>query len=84
MGMVLQLSLCSSYFWYLNSTFLWPSVDSFYADLKGLDKISFEFELGKPFKPFEQLMGVLPVASMENVPLAFRVCDLHAISDCWR
>lgn len=43
------------------------------ADLKGLEKISFDFELGKPFKPFEQLMGVLPVASMENVPIAYRV-----------
>ena len=34
-----------------------------YLDLRGVDKMSFKFELGKPFKPFEQLMGVLPVAS---------------------
>lgn len=42
-------------------------------DIKGLEKIIFEFELGKPFKPFEQLMGVLPVASMDNIPVAYRV-----------
>ena len=51
-----------------------------HADLKGLEKISFHFELGKPFKPFEQLMGVLPVASMENVPLAYQVCHPRTVS----
>lgn len=35
--------------------------------------MSFEFELGKPFRPYEQLMGVLPVASMEHIPVAYRV-----------
>ncbi|KAG6849592.1 hypothetical protein H0H93_007114 [Arthromyces matolae] len=29
------------------------------SDLRGVDKLSFEFELGKPFRPFEQLMGDL-------------------------
>ena len=38
------------------------------ADLKGVDKMSFNFELGKPFRPFEQLMGVLPEASKELIP----------------
>lgn len=33
----------------------------------------FEFELGKPFRPFEQLMGVLPLASRELIPLAYQV-----------
>ncbi|PPQ66718.1 hypothetical protein CVT24_008819 [Panaeolus cyanescens] len=42
------------------------------SDLRGVDKMSFDFELGTPFKPFEQLMGVLPVASMEHIPLAYR------------
>lgn len=35
--------------------------------------MSFEFELGKPFRPFEQLMGVLPAASKDLIPLAYQV-----------
>ena len=31
------------------------------------------FKLGKPFKPFEQLMGVLPDRSKEIVPEAYHV-----------
>ena len=35
--------------------------------------MTFQFELGKPFRPFEQLMGVLPEASKELVPPPYRV-----------
>ena len=35
--------------------------------------MSFDFQLGTPFKPYEQLMGVLPVASMDQIPLAYQV-----------
>jgi 5'-3' exoribonuclease 1 len=35
--------------------------------------MSFNFELGRPFRPFEQLMGVLPAASKELIPAAYRV-----------
>lgn len=35
--------------------------------------MTFNFELGKPFRPFEQLMGVLPEASKELIPMAYRV-----------
>lgn len=42
------------------------------VDLFEVDKLSFNFELGKPFRPFEQLMGVLPEASKDLIPLAFR------------
>ncbi|KAJ8079506.1 exonuclease II Exo2 [Marasmius tenuissimus] len=41
------------------------------SDLKGVSEMKFEFELGRPFKPFEQLMGVLPAASKEHVPQAY-------------
>ncbi|KAG7094057.1 hypothetical protein E1B28_007676 [Marasmius oreades] len=41
------------------------------SDLKGVADMSFEFDLGKPFKPFEQLMGVLPAASKDHVPQAY-------------
>lgn len=34
--------------------------------------MQFSFELGKPFKPFEQLMGVLPDLSSQHIPAAFR------------
>lgn len=33
----------------------------------------FNFDIGKPFQPFEQLMGVLPEASKELIPVAYRV-----------
>ncbi|KAI0091131.1 exonuclease II [Irpex rosettiformis] len=42
------------------------------SDLKNIDKMTFHFELGKPFRPFEQLMGVLPAASKELIPLAYQ------------
>lgn len=45
----------------------------FFSDLKGVDKMTFHFDLGTPFRPFEQLMGVLPEASKELIPPAYRV-----------
>ncbi|KAH0584878.1 hypothetical protein H2248_008156 [Termitomyces sp. 'cryptogamus'] len=42
------------------------------SDLRGIDQMTFEFQLGKPFRPFEQLMGVLPAASRDNVPLVYQ------------
>ncbi|GAA5835075.1 hypothetical protein JCM9279_007191 [Rhodotorula babjevae] len=42
------------------------------SDLKGAEKMTFNFDLGKPFKPFEQLMGVLPDLSSQHIPPAFR------------
>lgn len=42
-------------------------------DLTGVDEMTFDFELGKPFRPYEQLMGVLPAASKELIPPPYRV-----------
>ncbi|GFZ49564.1 5'-3' exoribonuclease 2 [Saitozyma sp. JCM 24511] len=42
------------------------------TDLKNIADLKFNFEYGRPFRPFEQLMGVLPADSMEHVPSAYR------------
>jgi len=34
----------------------------FAADFEDIDKMDITFDLGQPFKPFEQLMGVFPAA----------------------
>lgn len=34
--------------------------------------MSFDLKLGTPFKLYQQLMGVLPVASMDHIPLAYQ------------
>ncbi|OZJ04106.1 hypothetical protein BZG36_02847, partial [Bifiguratus adelaidae] len=42
------------------------------SDLKNLTQFNPVFELGTPFRPFEQLMGVLPSLSRKLLPLAYR------------
>jgi 5'-3' exoribonuclease 1 len=49
-------------------------------DLVNVDKMTFNFNYGKPFHPFEQLMGVLPEASKDHIPLAFRVSFLSSFA----
>ncbi|KAJ0230238.1 5'-3' exoribonuclease [Hirschfeldia incana] len=44
----------------------------FASDLKLLDKLDIKFELGSPFKPFNQLLAVLPSASAHALPECFR------------
>lgn len=42
------------------------------SDITGIVNFKFEFDVGKPFLPFQQLMGVLPADSQEHVPPAYR------------
>ncbi|KAH9457372.1 hypothetical protein Pst134EA_021253 [Puccinia striiformis f. sp. tritici] len=42
------------------------------TDLDKMASYKFSFDLGNPFKPFEQLMGVLPGLSSTHVPPAFQ------------
>jgi len=44
-------------------------------DLVKVNMMKFDFQLGTPFTPFQQLMGVLPEDSKEHVPSAYRVCS---------
>ncbi|KAK4688987.1 5'-3' exoribonuclease 1, partial [Tremellales sp. Uapishka_1] len=42
------------------------------TDLQNIDHFKFDFDYGKPFTPFQQLMGVLPEESKDHVPAAYR------------
>lgn len=41
------------------------------SDIKNFKDFQFDFSLGKPFLPFEQLLSVLPAASKELLPIAY-------------
>ena len=58
---------CPSWTWYYPYHYA-----PFAADFVELDKMNLKFEKGIPFKPFEQLMGVLPAASNHAIPEVFR------------
>ncbi|WRT68404.1 5'-3' exoribonuclease 1 [Kwoniella shivajii] len=57
----------SSWGWFYNFHYA-PRI----TDLKGIAEYKFDFDFGKPFTPFQQLMGVLPEESKEHVPPAYR------------
>ena len=52
----------------------------FASDLKGLSQMDIRFTLGDPFKPFNQLMGVLPAASKHALPKPYQRLFTHSDS----
>lgn len=51
------------------------------SDIKDFKDIKFDFELGKPFKPYEQLLAVLPAASKKLLPKCYHHLMLSEESD---
>ena len=58
---------CPSWRWYYPYHYA-----PFAADFVNLERMSIRFEKAAPLKPYEQLMGVLPAASNQAIPQAFR------------
>ncbi|KAK2502400.1 hypothetical protein MC885_013541 [Smutsia gigantea] len=44
----------------------------FVSDIHNISTLKIHFELGKPFKPFEQLLAVLPAASKNLLPTCYQ------------
>ena len=57
---------CPSWTWYYPYHYA-----PFAADFVDLEKMNVKFDKGKPFRPYEQLMGVLPASSNHALPKAF-------------
>ena len=45
------------------------------SDLVNIEKFDLGLDKGTPFKPFEELLAVLPAYSRNLLPEAFQVCD---------
>ncbi|VVD04059.1 unnamed protein product [Leptidea sinapis] len=57
---------CPSWCWYYPHHYA-----PYISDIKGFKDLKFDFELGEPFKPFEQLLAVLPASSKHLLPTPF-------------
>ena len=57
---------CASWTWYYPYHYA-----PFAADFVDIDKLDIKFDKGTPFRPYEQLMGVLPASSNHAIPKPF-------------
>ena len=57
---------CPSWTWYYPYHYA-----PFAKDFQGMTDMQIDFHKGKPFRPYEQLMGVMPVASNHTIPAVF-------------
>ena len=67
---------CPSWTWYYPYHYA-----PFAADFVDIGDMEVSFEKGKPFRPYEQLMGVLPAASNHAIPEPFRDLMVNEESD---
>lgn len=58
---------CPSWTWYYPYHYA-----PFAQDIVNIGEYEFKFDKGEPFRPFEQLMSVLPAASAHSLPKQFR------------
>jgi 5'-3' exoribonuclease 2 len=57
---------CASWSWYYPHHYA-----PFAEDFVDIEKLDIKFELAEPFRPYEQLMSVLPAASRHGIPELF-------------
>ncbi|KAG8629244.1 hypothetical protein KVT40_003109 [Elsinoe batatas] len=67
---------CPSWTWYYPHHYA-----PFAADFKDIEKMNIKFDKGKPFRPYEQLMGVMPAASNHTIPAVFHPLMTEPDSD---
>lgn len=58
---------CVSWSWYYPHHYA-----PYISDVKNFSNVDLKFDSGKPFKPFEQLLAVLPAASKDLLPKAYQ------------
>ena len=67
---------CQSWDWYFPYHY-----SPFASDFDFIGELKIDFTLGTPFKPYEQLMGVLPAASRSHIPEAFQHLMINSDSE---